>query len=304
MNRYVLLVLLLSINIISCKKEKEAKCQVLFDGDKAFLHVEKLVSYGPRFPQSEEIKKARNYISSYLKELSIHVTHDTFTAITPKGPIDMENIIGVIPGDSKEVIIIGSHYDTKLYNNRLFLGANDGGSSTGTLLELGRVIKECNIKYPLTIWLVFFDGEEAIKSWSEKDSCYGSRRMIESLQKKGQLKNIKAMVLLDMIGDKDLNIKKEINSTYWLTDIIWEVARKQGYKEIFLSSLTIVEDDHIPFIKAGIPAVNIIDFEYGNNNCYWHTPQDTLDKLSPQSLKIVGDVILNSIPIIMKELSR
>ena len=262
------------------------------DGRRAYGHVVKLVSFGPRPPASPGIERAQEYIIKTLRGQGITVVEQPFIASTPIGRVRMKNIIGIIPGARPEVIILASHYDTKRFEDFRFVGANDGGSSTGLLLELGRVLSKRRPAY--TIWLVFFDGEEALVSWSERDSLYGSRYMVQALKKRGELSKIKAMILLDMVGDKDLDIRMGRPSTPWLTDLIWRSARRLGYSKYFLDEEMAIEDDHIPFLKAGVPATDIIDFNYKP----WHTPYDTLDKINPESLKIVGDVVLESLAMI------
>jgi len=271
-----------------------------FDADRAFEHVRKQVEFGPRPPGSAEIKKTQSYIISQLESYGIKVIKDSFQASTPQGTVQMMNIIGELPGERPEIIIIASHYDTKPTREFKFVGANDGGSSTGALLEIARVLSRS--KPPATLWFTFFDGEEAFVQWSDTDSRYGSRRMVEKLRADKKLSDVKAMILLDMIGDKDLDIKRESNSSAWLTSIIWNTAGKLGYEKHFQSDTQWIDDDHIPFLRAGVPAVDIIDFNYGHGNQYWHTAQDTLDKVSPQSLKIVGDVVILSLPEIAKRL--
>lgn len=208
----------------------------------------------------------------------------------------MVNIIAERAGASEDVIIFASHYDTKLFTDFPFVGANDGGSSTGALLELARVLAARQERPSYTLWFVFFDGEEAFVSWSQTDSKYGSRFMVQQLERRGELSRIRALILLDMIGDKDLDIVRDAYSTRWLQDILWETARQLGYERYFTDRETFVDDDHVPFLQKGVPAVDLIDFNYGLWNRYWHTAEDTLDKVSPRSLKIVGDVVLRALP--------
>jgi glutaminyl-peptide cyclotransferase len=261
-----------------------------FDANLAYAHVQKLVSFGSRPPGSQGLTKAQTYITNQLRILGLKVEHQDFLASTPNGKIGMKNIIARIPGSGNKIIILGSHYDTKLFSNFLFVGANDGGSSTGLLLELARVVSRTTRTE--AVWLVFFDGEEAQQEWTAQDSLYGSRYFVQSLRSQGLVQTVKAMVLMDMIGDKDLVLEKDQDSTPWLMDLVWKAARELGYGTHLASSPKSMTDDHIPFIEAGIPAVDLIDFDYGFFNHYWHTADDTLDKISPQSLKIVGDIVL------------
>jgi hypothetical protein len=275
-----------------------------FDGERALKHVQAQVGIGPRPAGSAALEKTREYILRELKSYGLQVKLDEFTPQTPQGKVKMKNIIAELAGETPNLVIISSHYDTKLYKNVRFLGANDGGSSTGALLEIARVLAGANRKSRFTYQFVFFDGEEAFcAEWSEclngNDHTYGSRHMVERLRAEKQLDRVKAMILLDMIGDKDLTIPREETSSRWLVEAIWSTARELGYTKQFPNRGSSIEDDHVPFLKAGVPAVDLIDFEYGEgaqDNRYWHTPDDTLDKISARSLKIVGDVVLLSLP--------
>jgi len=167
------------------------------------------------------------------------------------------------------------------------------------VIELARVLK--TRKNPLTIELLFLDGEEAVNEvWAGTDNTYGSRHYVDAGRNDGSLRTLKALLLVDMIGDRNLTIRKDSNSTPWLTDIIWEAARRQKLDAEFLSASTQIEDDHLPFLKAGVPSVDIIDLEYPQ----WHTAQDTLDAVSARSLQVVGDVVLAALPQIESRLTR
>lgn len=283
----------------------EAKSKTTaFDGARAFEHVKKQVEFGPRPAGSEAVEKTRGYLRAQLESYGLKVSVDEFTAQTPRGRVKFKNLIAELPGETSNVIILASHYDTKPYKEFVFLGANDGGSSTGALLELARVMASEKRKSNFTYQFVFFDGEEAFcAEWSEclngKDNTYGSRHMVERLKKEQQLAQVKAMILLDMIGDKDLTLAKCEESSQRLVNAIWETAREAGHAKQFLSRTQAMTDDHEPFLEAGVLAVDIIDFEYGEgdrDNRYWHSKDDTIEKLSPDSLKIVGDVVLLSLP--------
>ena len=279
-----------------------AKKTTTFDGERAFNHVKAQVGFGPRPAGSAALEKTREYLIKELKSYGLNVTLDEFTPVTPQGKVKMKNIIAELPGASPNVIAITSHYDTKPFKEFTFVGANDGGSSTGALLEIARVLAADKTKRKFTYQFVFFDGEEAFcEEWSEclnnKDHTYGSRHMVERLRAAKQLEQLKALILLDMIGDKDLQLPQEENSSSWLTQAIWETARESGYGKYFPSRATSTEDDHSRFLEAGVSAVDLIDFTYGGpDSPYWHSKEDTLDKLSAQSLKVVGDVVLLSLP--------
>ena len=276
-----------------------------FDADRAFNHVKAQVAFGPRPAGSAAIEKTREYLMRELKSAGLNPALDEFTETTPRGKIKFKNVIAELPGETSDLIILGSHYDTKEFTEFTFVGANDGGSSTGILLELARVLAADKHKRKFTYQFVFFDGEEAFcREWSEclngKDHTYGSRHNAEKFQKAKQINRVKAMILLDMVGDKDLTIPREETSSAMLVNAIRDTAHELGYKKEFPGrSFTIGDDDHMPFLRVGIPAVDIIDFEYGKgdeDNSYWHTAEDTLDKISAKSLKIVGEVVLLSLP--------
>ena len=282
-----------------------ARPSVSFNGERALDHVRKQIEIGPRPPGSPESAKTREYIINELKSAGATVSTDEFTAVTPQGEKKMVNITAEIPGESNEVIIIGSHYDSKYFKDMHFVGANDPGASVGSLLELGRVLAATKPK--LTYWLVFFDGEEAFcENWDDcgkpgaPDNTYGSRHYVGQLKSKNNLERVRALVLLDMMGYKQLELGRDTLSTKWLQDIIWQTARELGYRSYFVDRPESVGgDDHGPFLQAGIPAVDLIQL---NNYPYWHTPEDTLDKVSAKSMKIVGDVVAASLPRIEQRL--
>jgi Zn-dependent M28 family amino/carboxypeptidase len=267
------------------------------DPARAMQYTREVVAFGPRPVGSEAHKKLEAYLRSHLKFVGAQLEDDVFTASTPAGPLAMDNIIGKIPGTREGIVVIASHYDT-LYGRKDFVGANDGGSSTGLLLELARQLESQGRRRGYSVWLVFFDGEEAIRQWSDTDSLYGSRHLAEKWKQDGTAKKIKALLLADMIGDADLNVLHELNSTPWLEDLIYQAASGLGYQSHFFGRDDAVGDDHSPFLRAGVPSADLIDFDYGYNNVFWHTANDTLDKLSPKSLQITGDVILETVRLL------
>jgi Zn-dependent M28 family amino/carboxypeptidase len=193
-------------------------------------------------------------------------------------------------------VVIATHYDT-LMRVKGFVGANDGGSGTGLLLELANQLRGAK-RSGYSMWLVWLDGEEAVRQWSDTDSLYGSRHLAEKWQKDGTISQVKAFLLADMVGDADLNIDRDQNSTPWLEDLVYRAAGKLGYQSHVFARTIEISDDHLPFAKAGVPVADLIDFDYGYNNVFWHTPQDTLDKLSPKSLEITGDVLLETVHLL------
>jgi glutaminyl-peptide cyclotransferase len=210
----------------------------------------------------------------------------------------MKNIVGVLAGERPGVIVIGAHFDTKRMEGARFVGANDGAAGSAAVLELARTLAARG-EPRYTVWFVFFDGEESVGEWSEEDGLYGSRHFVQSLRDQKLLEKVRVMILLDLVGDKDLTILRESNSYTPYRELFWETARELGYGERFLPDFVTVGDDHIPFIEAGIRSVDLIDFMYGNREVpgkFWHTPEDTMDKISSESLRIVGEVVLETLP--------
>lgn len=264
---------------------------VEFSGASALEFTRKAVSFGPRPPGSQANRNEQAWIQSVLRKMpKCQVTEDAFTGQTPNGPIPMKNIIARFPGLSGKAIVLTGHFDTKLFPGRNFVGANDGGASAGILLELARVVSTRS--YPDDIYFVWYDGEEAIGEWSATDGIHGSRHLAAKWSKDGTLSRIKALVNVDMIGDKDLGIMPVTNSSPRLLRLVWEIAREMGYGKYFLDSGGAIEDDHIPFVNLGVNALDLIDFDYGPGNRYWHTDQDTVDKLSAHSFEVVGNVLV------------
>src|SRR6266403_1055787 len=260
-----------------------------FDGKRAFAQVAKQVSFGPRPSGSPAIAQLQEYLLSELKSYGCAVETDSFGSDTPAGRIAMKNILVKIPGEKPGIILLGTHYDTKRLAN--FVGADDSGSSTGVMLELARLLCPQHGKY--AVWIAFFDGEEAVKVWSDSDSRYGSRQMSAKLAASGDLKKIRAFLLADIVGGRTARFLREDHSTPALVDLIWNTSANLGYSAIFPNESTSAEDDHLSFLKRGVPSVDVIgDFL---NNGYWHTPQDALDKISPKTLAIVGHVFLESV---------
>jgi glutaminyl-peptide cyclotransferase len=260
-----------------------------FDGKRAFAHVSKQVSFGPRPSGSQAIVNLQDYLQSELKSYGCNVEADSFGADTPVGRLPMKNILVKILGEKPGVILLGTHYDTKILDN--FVGADDGGSSTALMLELARLVCAQHGRY--AVWIAFFDGEEAVKVWSDSDGRYGSRQMAARFAASGDIKKIKAFLLADIVGGRNTQFLRESSSTPALIDLVWNTAARLGYSALFLNNTTSAEDDHDPFLKRGVPAVDVIaDFM---NNGYWHTPQDSLDKISPETLAIVGHVFLESV---------
>lgn len=270
------------------------------DGELAMEHVRQLVSWGPHPPGSEAQTKVGDYLVSTLKGFNLQTHEHRFETLTPMGRIEMRNIWAEVKGKTDSVIVLASHYDSKYFGEFEFVGANDGGSSTGVLLELARTLNESN-PTPFTLWFVFFDGEEAFRTWTSRDSLYGSREFVSRLRDQGKLNKISALILLDLIGSKNLALRRDQNSAQWLNELIWRRADEMGHSDVFSPrGWTAAVDDHTPFAEQGIPVVDLIDLLYP----HWHTSGDTLDKLSSRNMEIVANVVLASLPEIASELKE
>jgi glutaminyl-peptide cyclotransferase len=278
------------------------------DSARAFQYLKEIVAFGPRPLGSANHKKVEDYFLAHLK--GDDVENDIFTADTPEGKFPVHNIVAKFPGTKDGIIVIASHYDTNYpFRNTSFAGANDGGSSSALLLEFANQLGG-KTRDGYSIWLVWDDAEEAIKPDGsgglkqempfENDSLYGITHLAQKWEADGTLKKIKAFLLADMVGDSDLNIEQDSNSTPWLEAVVYEAASRLGYQSHFFARTMAVDDDHIPFVKRGVACVDFIDFDYGYNDVFWHTTQDTVDKLSPKSLEIVGSTLLETIGILDK----
>lgn len=267
-----------------------------FQGTAALQLTHRATAFGERPSGSQSIQRLRDWIVSECKATGAQVSLDSFTGQTPTGPVPMANILVKFPGASGKSVIISGHYDTKRIPMVHFIGANDAGSSTGFLIEFARAVS--TLHHPDDIYVVFFDGEEAVGAWTATDSRYGSRHLAAQWAADGTLSRIKALINVDMIGDKDLDISDDESSSQSLRDAVWSIAGKLGDAKYFRRDPSGVEDDHNPFVDAGVNAIDIIDLDYGPrsqeapNGAYWHTAQDTMDKLSEHSFQVVGNVVL------------
>lgn len=273
-----------------------AAAQARFNGSKAYEYARTFAEIGPRWPTGPGHAKAEAFIRNQFKHDQLE--EDIFSANTPIGPVTLHNFIVRFPGKKDGIIVLGSHYETNYpLRNINFVGANDGAATTGLLIGIGDQLRGKKLD-GYSIWLVFFDGEEAFQHWSASDSTFGSRHLAAKWGGDGKLGHIKAFILADMIGDKDLDIQRETNSTGWLVDLVRQAAKKYGYERYFFQTDEPVEDDHLPFVKRGVPSIDVIDLDYGPDNSYHHTVQDTIDKVSARSLSIDGDVFLETIRLI------
>jgi glutaminyl-peptide cyclotransferase len=263
-----------------------------FDGAAALECTRQLVAFGPRPSGSPALKQSREFIEKKLRAAGWQVAEDSFAASTPVGSVAMVNIVARKPGSSGKAVAITGHYDTKRFPFP-FVGANDGGSSAGLLLGMANAVGPMKLKND--VYLVFFDGEEAVRDWTAKDSLYGSRHLSDKWAADGTLERIVALINVDMTGDRDLNIVAEQFSSASLRSLVWEVAARLGYAKYFSGAEIPIEDDHVPFLRKGVRALDLIDFSYGPNHSWWHTSQDTMDKLSANSFTVVGSVLVGTV---------
>jgi Zn-dependent M28 family amino/carboxypeptidase len=296
------LILLWSLPVVAIGRPADSPANTAdFDGARAYEHVHHLVDIGPRPPASNGIHRAQAYIIGQLKNFGCPVEEHDFHASTVLGDLAMKNIVVKLRGTSSGIILYATHYDTVRIPN--FVGADDGGSGTGTTLELARVF--CARQNSLNVWIVFFDGEEAQGKWTDgasiqwkndnSNNTFGSREMAAQMALSGELKRLKAIIVADMIGPANVRITRDSGSTRWLTNFIWETAAQLGYKDNFVNEdYAVGGDDHFSFIRRGVAGCDLIDFSV--RDTYWHTPQDTLDKVDPRSLAIVGQVLAATLP--------
>jgi glutaminyl-peptide cyclotransferase len=271
-----------------------------FDGARAYDQVAKLVSFGPHPSGSAAIAKVQDYLHAELASYGCAVEDEAFKAPSPIGDLAMKNVVAKIPGTGPGIILLMTHYDTKRVDN--FVGAEDGGSSSGVMLEIARHL--CGKpRPPSAVWIAFLDGEEtqATFDWVTPDSVYGSRELAARMALSGDLKNVRAVILADMVGQYNLHIQRDYDAPKWLNDLIWSTAARLGYPSVFVSEATRTEDDNLPFLDRHVPTIDLIDLTDYTRLGYWHTPQDTLDKISPRSLAIVGHVILESVNELQKK---
>jgi glutaminyl-peptide cyclotransferase len=287
---FFLFVLFTSIVCSSTIGAATAKLWEEFSGEKAFAHVQRLVDFGPRPAGSKALEKSRDYIEDQLRRSGWKVTRQAFSDDTPRGKIQFVNLIAQFSGQEKAAspsFLLCSHYDTKMFDAIRFVGANDGGSSTGLLLELARVIGQ-QPSLARKIELVFFDGEEAYEQFSQTDGLYGSRYFAKQLESGGGAKQFHGGLLFDMVGDRSLGITLPADSPADMTRDIFAAAEALKVRNHFTYLDRELIDDHAPLNAIGIPTVDVIDFDYP----WWHTADDTIDKISAPSLQIVGSVAL------------
>ncbi len=274
----------------------ERPAQRLVNGARTMQSIREIVGFGPRYLGSAGHKKFEDYLRRQLHKDTVE--EDEFAVDSPEGKFAGRNFIAKFPGTKDGIIVIGGHYETPYPLRKTnFTGANDGSSSAAILLELANHLRGRKLA-GYGVWLVWFDAEEAMRAWSATDSLYGSRHLAARWQQDGTAKKIRAFLLADMVGDADLNIEHESNSTPWLEDLLYQAATRLGHQSHFFARTLAVEDDHLPFVRIGVPAADVIDLDYGYEDVFHHSTEDTLDKLSPRSLEIAGDVILETVALV------
>jgi Zn-dependent M28 family amino/carboxypeptidase len=273
-----------------------APAQPHFNGAQALEYARQFVAIGPRWPTGPGHLKAEEFLRNHFKHDALE--EDAFVANTPIGPVPMRNFIVRFPGKKDGVIVLATHYETNYpLRNIDYVGANDGGSTTGLLMAIADRLRGKTLE-GYSVWLLFDDGEEAIQNWNDSDSTYGAKHLAAKWGRDGTLGKIKAFILADMIGDKDLDIQRETQSTDWLVALVRQAAKKFGYEKYFFKQDEPISDDHLPFVQRGVPSIDIIDLDYGPNNSYHHTAQDTMDKIGAHSLTIDGDVFMETIRLV------
>ena len=290
-----------SLAVAQSHEHTHSASHIAFNGGRAYQYAQDLVNCGPRWIGSQGHVCAENFLKKQFAKDNLE--EDTFTTTTPAGVMTMHNFIVKFQGKKPGIIVLASHYETNYpLRNIHYVGANDGASTSGLLVEMGNILRGHTLDGN-SVWLVFFDGEEAIQQWSATDSLYGSRHLAAKWDRDGTLKRIKAFLLVDMIGDKDLDIARDQNSTPWLLDLVDQAAKQEGDQSYFFATANAIEDDHLPFVQRGVPSADMIDYDYGPHSVtlpdgYHHTAQDTMDKISAHSLTVVGQTVLETIHLL------
>lgn len=261
-------------------------------GTNAMAETSAFAALGPKVSGTDANRAAVEHIVSRLKSHGLEPVVDVFEDASPAGKTVFRNIEVSIPGLSSGIVVVACHFDTKSGISPSFLGANDSASGVGLLIDLARALHATR-PHTNTYFVAFLDGEECIREYAETDGLHGSRRLADRLVSRGLVPSVKGVFILDMIGDRDLTVTLAPNSTPSLMKSVFDAASAEGVRSKFSLASTPILDDHVPFLRKGMPAVDIMDFQYGSTpgaNDYWHTDRDTMDKLSPKSLETVGRV--------------
>jgi len=298
-----------AVILLACACSAPAQTSTKFSGARTMQYTREIVAYGPRYNGSDAKLKVEAYLKKFFapEVAKGWLETDSFTSNTPAGPQLMRNYIVRFPGTKPGVIALASHYETNYPLRDIpFVGANDGACTSAILMEMANHLRAQSAggKLPgYSVWLVFDDGEEAVQQWSHTDSLYGTRHLAAKWQANGTLGSIKAVIIVDMVGDRDLNVLREQNSTPWLEDLIYKAAKNTGHADNFFKTKGYEEDDHLPFLQRGVPTSDFIDSDYGPHDDahpdgWHHTAEDTVDKLSVKSLQTSGDVLTESVRLL------
>jgi glutaminyl-peptide cyclotransferase len=301
------LALLLAPMLAAALSAASASLHDAFNSRQAYAYTAQVAGFGERWPGSPGHKKTEELIGQVLRKDGAKIETDDFTASTPRGPVPVHNMIGKfnIRTDPKQpIFILAGHYDTLFKSG--FIGANDGASSTAILLAFADALTHQPTR--MQIWLLWTDLEEAINSFQGDDGLYGSRHFAYELSMSGTVPRIRGLLLLDMIGYKNLSVARETGSDRSLQEAIRDAAHQLGYSRYFFRYETAITDDHMSFSHVGVPAVDVVDAQYGrlgpgfdSMGEFHHTNADTMDKVSAHSLEVVGRTILLTVELVDKQ---
>lgn len=276
---------------VGCAQKRRDSAARLISGENAFVMLKEMVAIGPRHSGTAGARKTARYIADKCKEFGYAPEIDAWNETTATGKLDFSNVYAKLPGVGDQMLVVGTHFDTKrLADAPFFAGANDSASSTAVVLEIMRALRAGPQWQGPPVLFAFFDGEECVDSYSDNDGLHGSKRLANKLSNDGRLAKTEAMILLDMIGDKDLKVTFSMDDDAELIRRVLRIAEERGTAKHFGYYSGTILDDHAPFKKRGVPAIDMIDFEFGPNNSFWHTTEDNLDNVSSKSLQIIGDV--------------
>jgi hypothetical protein len=288
--------LLPALVVAACSASTAAPPPTSFRADRAWTHLEAMVALGPRPAGSEALDRAREYIAAELESCGLAPVTEAFRSDTPAGEIEFANVWADIGPEDAPLVVLVTHIDTKRFE-WTFVGANDSAAGTAALLELARALAGHGGEREVTYRILFVDGEESIREeWTDPDNRYGSRHHVRRLQESGEIRRVRACVLLDLVGDADLRLSTESYSDTALREIFFDAARRIGLGKHVGGPRREIKDDHLSFMAANIPSVDLIDFEYGPNNAYWHDRRDTIENVSADSLGVVGRIVLAGLP--------
>ena len=295
----------LCVTLFACSNGAAAPPPSDFDSARAWRDVEAQVAIGSRPAGSEALERTRVWLEAELRAAGLEPVREAFTAQTPIGEIEMVNVYADLAAmdPAAELIVLCAHFESKLGIDG-FVGANDGASGTAVVLELARVLAAGEPR-SVTYRFLFVDGEEALRwEWHDPDNRYGSRHHVEQLVAAGLDQRVRACIVIDMVGDRELRLSRDSLSDPRLLEIFTRAAKAVGLGAFMRGPREEVRDDHLSFMAANIPSLDLIDLRYGPGNSYWHTSRDTLDKCSAESLDVVGRIVLEALPMLENGFAR